>query len=356
MSESPELTLLGLLHQYSPSGQEAQAVDWLVGRMKALGYDQAGADSAGNAVGVMGSGPRQVILLGHIDTVPGEIPVRMEDGILYGRGAVDAKGPLAAFVEAVARLGRVEGWQFIVIGAVDEERDSSGARYLAPLYRPDFAIIGEPGGWNRLALGYKGAAWAEVAVERRMAHTASGQESACEAAIDVWQTVRAWAEAFNIGRQRAFEQVLLSLREMHSGEDGFTQRARLKIMARLPPDLPPSAWYTRLADLAAGAQVQPLGMAIPAYQCEKNTPLVRAFLAAIRARAGTPGFVYKTGTADLNIVAPQWGCPAVVYGPGDSALDHTPHEHLSLAEFHAAVDVLAHTLRRLAGLKELVDE
>src|SRR5262247_1303518 len=92
-------TLVGLVSQYSPSGQERGAVEWLVTRMKSLGYEKAFIDEARNAVGVMGHGPKQVVLLGHIDTVPGEITVR-RDGIpphevLYGRGSVDAKGPLA---------------------------------------------------------------------------------------------------------------------------------------------------------------------------------------------------------------------------------------------------------------------
>ena len=73
-------TLIGLVSQYSPSGQERAAVEWLVMRMKSLGFDQAYIDDVGNAVGVMGQGPRQVVLLGHIDTVPGEISVR-RDGI-----------------------------------------------------------------------------------------------------------------------------------------------------------------------------------------------------------------------------------------------------------------------------------
>ena len=71
-------TLVGLVSQYSPSGQERGAVEWLVARMKSLGYDDAFIDEAGNAVGVMGKGTKQVVLLGHIDTVPGEIPVRVE--------------------------------------------------------------------------------------------------------------------------------------------------------------------------------------------------------------------------------------------------------------------------------------
>jgi len=357
MTALPE-TLLGLVKAYSPSGAERPAVEYLVSRMQALGFSQATIDAAGNAVGVMGSGPRQIVLLGHIDTVPGEIPVRVapspltplpegEGQVLYGRGSVDAKGPLACFVDAVARLGALEGWQLVVIGAVEEERDSDGARHVVSAYRPEFAIIGEPNRWDRLALGYKGSAWAELTVRREQAHTAAAQESACEAAIAVWLAAKAWAEEFNRGRQRVFDRLLLTLRAMSSGDEDYRQWARLSIGARLPLDLDPSAWYQRLAGLAGAAQVQPTGFALPAYQCEKNTPLVRAFLAAIRLAGGTPRFVYKTGTADLNVVGPLWKCPALVYGPGDSALDHTPDENLPLHEYARAVDVLAEALRTL---------
>src|SRR5512134_760296 len=97
-------TLVGLVSQYSPSGQERGAVEWLVARMKSLRYAEAFIDEAGNAIGVMGNGPKQVVLLGHIDTVPGEIAVERDTQSvsLYGRGAVDAKGPLACFTDAVA--------------------------------------------------------------------------------------------------------------------------------------------------------------------------------------------------------------------------------------------------------------
>ncbi len=101
-------TLVGLVSQYSPSGQEHGAVEWLVARMKSLDYDEAFIDDAGNAVGVMGSGEKQIVLLGHIDTVPGEIKVEQCGNLLYGRGTVDAKGPLACFVDAVAKV-RVAG-------------------------------------------------------------------------------------------------------------------------------------------------------------------------------------------------------------------------------------------------------
>ena len=75
--------------------------------------------------------------------------------------------------------------------------------------------------------------------------------------------------------------------------------------------------------------------------------MVRAFLAAIRAHGGQPNFVLKTGTSDMNIVGPIWGCPILAYGPGDSSLDHTPEEHVVLAEWARGVEVLAHVLSEL---------
>src|SRR5216683_6349839 len=93
------------------------------------GY-RASIDEAGNAVGEIGDGPRHVVLLGHIDTVPGEIPVHVEGDELVGRGAVDAKGPLAAFVAAASQP--VVGVRVTVVGAVEEESPTSaGARHRA---------------------------------------------------------------------------------------------------------------------------------------------------------------------------------------------------------------------------------
>jgi LysW-gamma-L-lysine carboxypeptidase len=340
-------TLIGLVSQYSPSGRERPAVEWLVGRMTSLRYDEAFIDEVGNAVGVMGTGPRQVVLLGHIDTVPGEIKVEQDGILLYGRGAVDAKGPLACFTDAVGQLGAVDGWQFIVIGAVEEERDSEGARYVATKYKPDYALIGEPNQWDRVALGYKGSAWANITVKRGQTHTASGDQTACEAAVDVWLAVNAFTDAFNAGKPRAFDKLIPTLRGMDSGQDGFEQWARLQIGMRLPVEVSPEDWYQELNGIAGGARVEQLGFAVPAWAGGKNTPLVRAFLSGIRSQGGEPRFVYKTGTADLNIVAPAWGCPVLVYGPGDSNLDHTPDEHIQLADYEKSVRVLCDALKKL---------
>jgi LysW-gamma-L-lysine carboxypeptidase len=100
---------IDLLHELvsipSLSGDEAAACEFLAALMRDHGFE-AGIDPAGNAVGSIGAGPETVVLLGHIDTVPGQIPVHIAGGVLWGRGAVDAKGSLATFVAAAARAQR----------------------------------------------------------------------------------------------------------------------------------------------------------------------------------------------------------------------------------------------------------
>uniref|UniRef100_A0A7C4L006 Putative [LysW]-lysine hydrolase n=1 Tax=Bellilinea caldifistulae TaxID=360411 RepID=A0A7C4L006_9CHLR len=338
-----EVALLeGLLRTYSPTGAEQAAVAYLTEAMRGLGFE-AGVDEIGNAIGRRGEGERQIVLLGHIDTVAGEIAVRREGDLLYGRGAVDAKGPLACFVAAASQTAVPPGWQVVVIGAVGEEGDSRGARWILDRYRPQYAIIGEPSGWERVTLGYKGSALVKYRVEQALAHPAAQQENAPQSAVTFWNRLMAAADEWNAPHERAFDQVTPILRRMQSGEDGFHGWAELWINLRLPLWLPPAEALRRLGELGGEARLELLDEA-PAYLAEKNTALVRGLLAAIRAAGGKPAFALKSGTADMNLVAPVWGCPAVAYGPGDSNLDHTPHEHISLAEYRRSIEVLSRAL------------
>jgi LysW-gamma-L-lysine carboxypeptidase len=344
-----EVALLeGLLKIYSPSYHETEAVNYLVALMRAGGLDAA-VDEIGNAVGVAGpaDAPRTVILLGHIDTVPGFIPMARDGDRLNGRGAVDAKGPLAAFAVAAMRVrAQLRHARVIVVGAVAEEGDSRGAHFIKDRYRPDFTVIGEPSGWEKITLGYKGSAWFDYVVQRTLAHTSARNESACEAAVAFWNRVTAWAAERNGDNAKMFEQVIPTLREMSSGSDGFVEHARLKFGLRLPPGVTVSEVEAATRGLTVEAELT-LHEGVAAYRGEKNTPLVRAFLAAIRQAGGTPTFSVKSGTSDMNIVAPVWGTPIVAYGPGDSSFDHTPGEHILISEYQRGIEVLSAALLHL---------
>lgn len=344
MNVEPLALLSGLLHEYSPSTREATAVGYLVRAMRTLGFDAA-RDGAGNAVGSLGSGPNEVMLLGHIDTVPGFITVERQGDALFGRGAVDAKGPLATFVAAAAQVGAQPGWKVTVIGAVGEESNSPGARYVRDHYAPaQLVVIGEPSGWNHVTLGYKGSLWLKYRLEQAVAHTAARTTGACEPAVAFWNQLQAYAAQWNAERPKFFDQLTPTLRGMHSSSDGFNEIARLAINLRLPVGLTCETLMQELHTLAGPAQIE-IEDCTPGYRAEKNSPLVRAFLSAIRQSGGQPGFVLKTGTSDMNILGPAWGCPIVAYGPGDSDLDHTPGEHILVEEYLKGVEVLARALR-----------
>jgi LysW-gamma-L-lysine carboxypeptidase len=339
--------LESLLRHYSPTHHEQAAVAYLVSWMQAHGL-RAHCDEIGNAIGVAGDGPRQIVLLGHIDTVPGEIPVRREGDRLHGRGAVDAKGPLAAFAAAVARLSAddLAGKTVIVIGAVGEEGDSRGAHFIKDRYRPAYTVIGEPSGWHKLTLGYKGSVWFDYRVQRSLAHTSAQVQSACEAAVAYWNAVGAWAAEFNRERPKMFDQVRPTLRTMRSGSDGFMEWAELALGLRLPPGLTVVEASEAMTALVVEADLRATE-GVDAWRSDKNNPLVRSLLRAIRAAGGEPAFSVKSGTADMNIVAPLWQTPILAYGPGDSALDHTPNEHIGVSEYERAVDVLTQALVEL---------
>ncbi len=368
----------GLVSIPSLSRHEAQAAAWLVEQMRGHGYDRAFVDAAGNAVGELGdpSASRTIVLLGHIDTVPGNIPVRIEPSaegdLLYGRGSVDAKGPLATFVAGAALFGaaraREAGLRVVVVGAVEEEAATSkGARFIASRFDgvtepiPTACIIGEPSHWNRVTLGYKGRLLLDLTADQPMAHTAGPDASVASVVVDLWNWVAAHASTHNAGKDKAFDQLSPSLRRfITSTNTDMHDTVDAQFAWRLPVGFNADA-------LMAGLRAWPAehirdGRTVfefrfkgeeRAWRADRSNPLVRSFLAGVRTEDPSTqlGFVLKTGTSDMNVVAPVWKCPIVAYGPGDSALDHTPNEHLPLEEYWKAVNVINHTLTAFSATK-----
>ncbi len=339
-----------LLSIPSPSGDENAVAEYLVEHMTSLGF-RTHRDEVGNVVGTLGDpkAERDVMLLGHIDTVPGLIPVRQRGKQLYGRGAVDAKGPLAAFVSAAAQAAcRFTQSRVTVIGAVEEETHGRGARHLArSTPPPTCAIIGEPSHWEGITLGYKGMLTIDYRLTQPGGHSAGERPGPAEKAIGFWNQLMTHAETFNRGRSGSFHTLDPALRDFRTFSDGLNDCAEMNIVVRVPPGFV-------VADLKQSMQLWGADATLsfpggdPPFQSEKNTPPVRALLRAIRAEGGRPRFKLKTGTSDMNVVGPAWNCPIVAYGPGDSSLDHTPDEHINIGEFRRSIDILTRALETLA--------
>lgn len=327
----------------SPSGGEGRLAEHLAQRLEPAGFD-VHVDAVGNLHAAWGYGTETTTLVGHLDTAPGRVAVRREGQLLYGRGAVDAKGPLAAALTAVSRLPRDGSRRWLVIGAVEEEASSRGARHLAEtLPRPAGLVVLEPSGWDGITIGYKGSVRVLWSRHQPTAHGAGQEPSAGDRAAGFVRRLQDHA-AERSGDAGIFGRIDVRVLRMDAGSDGLEDHARVEVGLRIPPGLASAEVRRILAELEGDGHLDVL-YADEGVRTDRSSALARRFVRAVRAHGGSPRFKLKTGTADLNHLVPAWGCPALAYGPGNSHLDHTPDEHIDLDEFERGVGVLETALR-----------
>lgn len=336
--------LRAMLEIPSPSYQERALSDYLVGAMTDLGF-HTHIDGMGNVIGVIerGDGPT-LMLLGHMDTVPGQIPVRSEDGRLYGRGAVDAKGPLAAMICAAAGAVDFPG-RIVVIGVVEEETPRSrGAMAIRATHdRPDALIIGEPSGWSSVVLGYKGKLDLRYTVKCPATHPSSPEPKASELAVACWNTLTDLLGPD--ASHDVFDQPGATLCQLNG--DLTTATADLSI--RIPPGFDVEELVRNLRERLPAGTLE-VRNSVTACRVGRADPVVRALVTGIRQLHAQPRLKVKTATSDMNTLAEVWDIPMATYGPGDSSLDHSDDEHIVLSEYLRGIDVLTNAITELTHL------
>lgn len=360
--EQARKLLVDLVSIPSPTGEEQAAAERLAAFFEA--HDrEVWIDEVGN---VRAPADDSVLLTSHVDTVPGEIPVHVAPqeqrdeggasearrasgrssgqgpreetaGVLWGRGSVDATGPLAAMAVAAVRTG------VSFVGVVGEETDSRGARYLVEdREEPEAVVNGEPSGTDGITLGYRGFLAGEYTVSTDSVHTSRPEANAIQEAMEWWQTT---AEKFDTTETyddtSVFGQVTAKPVEFSGGtaEDGLSVEASVTAQFRIPPDETAESIQEVVEDELSGGKIE-WADPIPPVMESPRTDVARAFRVAIRRVGGDPRLLRKTGTSDMNLYAGAWDCPMATYGPGDSELDHAPNEHLDLGEFERATSVL----------------
>lgn len=328
----------------SPSGAEGRLAAEAVAAMRERGFD-ATVDDAGNAVGRIGTGNGPtVMLLGHLDTVEGGMPVRLVDGRLYGRGAVDAKGPLAAMICAAAAAGPDYPGSIVVVGAVEEETPGSkGAVAIRETHaQPDALIVGEPSGWSTVVLGYKGKLDLRYRISVAPTHPSNPAEKASEIAA------RCWSSLLELlgpdAGHGAFDRPGATLVSI----TGDLVEAEAELSIRTPPGFDDDALVTALRERVGAGELQVVN-AIGAARTGRRDPVVRALTAAIRQVGVEPSLKLKTATSDLNTLAQAWRMPMATYGPGDSRLDHSADEHIEIVDYLRGITVLTTALRQLSA-------
>lgn len=173
----------------SVTGNEGPVAEFLASHLQARGYRVERQELGGDRFNIRAfAGGARVILCTHIDTVPPVLPVNEDAEFLYGRGACDSKGIIAAMLEAGDRL-RTDGVShFGYLFVVSEETDGSGAKAANTLdWNCEYVIVGEPTN-NQLARVQKGTLMANLTVAGRAAH--SGYPEAGISAIEnLWRVL-----------------------------------------------------------------------------------------------------------------------------------------------------------------------
>ncbi len=334
--------LVRLVRTPSVSGDEAACAQELAGFLRR--HDrEVWLDDAGN---VRAPGDDGVLLTSHVDTVPGEIPVRVETDdrgrdVLWGRGSVDAKGALAAMATAAVETGAS------FAGVVGEEVDSQGSRHLVATRErvPEVVINGEPSGWNGFTLGYRGLLRGTYVCTSASGHSSRPDNNPIQDAMNWWHRVEA---VFDHDDRPVFERVTPTPVSIEGGRstDGLSVEARIELQLRVPPGRTIETVRDRVDDCLDTGTVNWHDRVEPVMESPR-TAIARAFRAAIRASGGEPRMLRKTGTSDMNVFASGWDVPVVSYGPGDSTHDHAPDERVPLPEYDKSVGVLVDVTERL---------
>jgi acetylornithine deacetylase/succinyl-diaminopimelate desuccinylase family protein len=329
-----------------------------------------------NVVGRLRGGGHPVLAFNtHMDTVPegngwsrepfgGEIV----EGRLYGRGSVDAKGPLAAFLAAIEALVRSDtrlSGDILMTAVADEESCSTGARQLVPGIRADLALVGEP---TRLRVGiaHRGSLRPVIVVTGRTAHSSRPQEgvNAVYQAMPVIEALRAYAQGLDLRPPHPLcgtPSAAVTLLSAGVKENVIPGRCEITLDRRMiPGESEPAA----LAEVRAvleqvraghpGLQVD-IERTIPTTgspsEIDLHHPLVAIALDAAAKALGRPSEVHgMTGACDMTHFRAA-GIPCVVLGPGDESQAHQPDENIDVAELNRGALAYALTAIAVCGLE-----
>jgi acetylornithine deacetylase len=348
---------------------EREIADLIAAHMRRSGLDvsiEMVTHGRPNVVGVLDgrAGGRTLMLCGHTDTVgvTGMIdpftPVE-RDGRLYGRGAQDMKGGVAAMIAAasgIAERGSLESGRLVVACVVDEEHSSIGADALVKSWRADAAVVTEPTDLA-IAVGHKGFAWVEIAIEGKAAHgsrPADGQDAILRLGrvlsrlelLD--RTLQARPGHPLVGTASLHASIIDGGRELSS----YPDRATLQMERRTLPGEAESLALHEVQQILDGLTREDgtfCGTARtmfsrPAYEILPDSDLPYLLAAAVAQVGGKPSTTGASFWTDAAVLG-HAGIPSVLFGPGGAGL-HSTEEYVNVADVMLCRDALAELARR----------
>jgi acetylornithine deacetylase/succinyl-diaminopimelate desuccinylase family protein len=319
-----------------------------------------------NVIGKVGSGPIGLMLCTHQDVIPAldvtgwETPPfvpSVRAGRIYGRGATDAKGSMAAMMEAMARVkGRVKGCAAIAAVVEEETGRSTGARKLLETYAPAAAVIGEPTGL-RVAIAHKGAIRPIITVHGEAAHASRPSQgtNAISIAIKLIKTIEAYG--YRVGKNndpmlgRSSSEVTM----IYGGEriNVVPESCTFFIDRRMVSGESIESAYDDLRRLVSRFSRRhkvevdlDLLSAYPPSSTDRDETIVRLSSAVLGESGIDPEPVGFPAGCDMWAFRAR-RIPTVVIGPGSIEQAHVVDEYLDLDQLSKAVDIYERLLLKV---------
>jgi len=351
-----------ILRFYTPSLSEKPLAEFLADKCDDLGFENIHIDEIGNLLATKGAGSPKILLCGHMDTVPGKIKVRTDNGYLYGRGASDAKAPLMAMLLAAASMQNYSG-TVIFAAVVDEERNATGIKSLVKQKIDiDYAIFGEPSGIRNITIAYKGRIAINLKVNVGNSAHASAPWLAKNAIDESYVFISALKNALEANQLDKPKGMMLTatLTEIKGGSSHNVTALECDAIMdiRIPVNMNCKTVGEKIATTVqevakkqgVNAFYSILDETEP-FEAPHNSPLVRALtLGVLDVEKKRPQLIRKTGTGDMNIIGNSLNIPVVTYGPGDPHASHTVDERVSMDEYLRSIEVLKRMLYHLKRL------
>lgn len=308
-------------------------------------------------------GGRSLMLSGHIDTVPPydmEDPFsgRIEDGRLYGRGACDMKGPVAAMIAvliAFKRVGISLPGDLVFAGLADEEEQGRGAEYLVA-HGPvcSGTIMGEPTNM-KIAIGHKGLEWINIFVKGHKVHGGNKERgvNAIEMAARLINKIyRDYVPVLDSRDYPVLGKPTINVGRIEGGDQPSTVAGEcvLKLDRRCVPTETIAQVYRELEEICselheedprfnaviednfAGEELLPH---IP-FCIEQDDPLVEAIRSAMKGACHADEITAFPAWSDAGAISSVTDSRCVVMGPGDLGVAHSVHEYIDTADMEEA--------------------
>ncbi|WKZ42104.1 MAG: YgeY family selenium metabolism-linked hydrolase [Anaerolineales bacterium] len=346
--------------------------------MKKLGYDEIRFDKMGNTIGRIGNGEKVIVFDSHIDTVGIGDPAswewdpfvgKVENGVLYARGACDEKNSTPGMIYglAIARdLGLLDGWTAYYFGNMEEWCDGIAPNTFVevdPKIKPDFVVIGEP---TRMLVyrGHKGRLEMKVTAKGKSAHAASNHlgDNAIYKLLPVIAGIRDLEP--KLGDHEFLGHGKITVSDMHvktPSINAVPDEAIIYIDRRMTfgetkegvkkqiEELIPAEFKdtVKLEELfydepSYTGFVFPVDKYFPAWAYEETHPLVQAGQEA-RKLIGLPDAPSGKWNFSTNGIywAGKAGIPSIGFGPGDEETAHTVNDSVSLDDMVKATEFYA---------------